>query len=718
MIKNTNRRAMYELIQRYEHGMEAAIQMQTNLYHLRVVFEGTRAYTDGTTITLPNVRVFAMHDNITDEAIDEARAYFMALRGYAWQQAARIVESDIGWLNRWRDKRGSFAFALCSALDDIRIEHRFGDTAPGIREALEYMREQWLWPRYVRKKARGEYDVMYEMLIGLQCVLKHNDTIDDHPLWQALDPAVQSWVMRNRDDLDSAYDTMKMTKRKGTERLAEVTDRMIARWHEEYSLVESLCPVTTRPNSTPVVDNDEVVASKRNHKEEHFLNTVHRRAHQAALTDSDEPDEESQLDDIANMLTEAMKPPLLFVTVGPRITTLVSKEFAGGYVQRVEPVPPMDDKAAWDRLAPLAAGEIRTLVIHPPNPKLEKALDDAMGSLVGSMMDAAREVRETAKQVVDDAKTHVERLPEDQKTYLVYTTVNDVYKQTPDGSLSDLKRMSDEVSRYAGLIKTRLQVLLRSRTRTRWRGNREEGDELDAGAIASIAMGKILPNADLRPFRVKVEQDDTRDTVGSLLVDCSGSMRGRKLSLARQTAFCFGEVFDQAKMRFNVNAFSSRSHFWPEPYSNASEADREMYGRFGALYIEMCKGFGESWRSAACRIPQLGAYNDCNYDADSVQWAVSQLLSQRASRRVLFVLSDGLPASDEPALQQARQQRHLKNVVAASIKQGVEIVGFGICDESVRLYYPNNVVIQSASELPKVVMHQMEFLLLNAQRRR
>lgn len=713
---SSNRRAMYELIHRYEHGMEAAIRMQTSLYDINVVFEGTRAYTDGKTIVLPNVRVFALHDSITDDDVAEARAYFMALRGYAWQQAARIVETDISWLSTWRQRVGSFALAMHSALDDIRIEHRFGKTAAGVSEAMEYMREQWLWPRYVRKKLRGHTDIMYELMIGLQCTLKHYENRTEHDLWKALDPAVQSFVERNIDDLDAAYDALKMEKRRGTERIAETVERMLKRWDEEYDLVEPICEFKYE------VDADAFAKSPKDAQDRflnhEFMKGLFKKLREDKAKQMGKDATEQQMDDMSTLLTDAMKPPLLFATLSPRVTTLASVKFGNAYVVRAEPVPAPDDAESWAELSKLAPQETRTVVIHPPDPKLEQALDEAMGNLINQMMNASSEMQERAKQAVEDAHKHIDRLPEDQKPYLVYTTANDEFVTTPEASPGDLKRLRDDVMQHVGVVKNRLQVLLRSRTRSRWRGNREEGAMLDPQAVAQIALGKSMPHVDLRPFRVKVDQDDLLSTVCTLLTDVSGSMAGRKLQLARWATLCFAEALDLAGMRFAVHAFTSNEEHWHSVYAKASREDQELYGRFGALHIETCKSFDEPWRSVAQRLPRIGDLNDANYDADSVQWAAKQLLAQKAQRRVMFVLSDGQPATSEPPLQRARQQRHLSDVVKAMMASGVEMVGIGIQDASVRHYYPHHVVIQNASDLPKVVMSEMEFLLLKSRHNR
>lgn len=711
---SANRRAMFELITRYEHGMETAIQMQTQLYNLRVVFEGTRAYTDGNTIVLPNVRVFATHDDITDEEVDEARAYFMALRGYAWREAARLVETDHVQLRKWRVEHGSFAFSLLTLLDDIRVEHRFGKQLPGIQEAIEYMRETWLWPRFVRRKLvqrPEDLDVMYEMMLGMQCALKHGEARIDHAVWKVLDASVRSFVERFDDDLNAAYDTFKMGPQEGTARLTEVVQRIIERWSAEYAAVEPL----VNARSLAGIDSDAAPNAKVS-VDERLLKLLQKQLREEKQKVLGKTEADSQMDDVAEMLTNAAKPPLLFVNVGPRLTTLASIEFDGSYVQCVEPVPTRGDAAAWEALTPPGYGEQRTVVLHPPDPKMERALDEMMGGLISNLMSASHEVQEKAKKAVEDAHEKIERLPEDQKPYLVYTTANDEFVKTPEGSPTEFAALRTQVMNSVGVVKNRLQVLLRSRTRTRWRSNRAEGNELDGDAMAQIALGAQMPNVEMRPFRTKVEADSLVDTVCSLLTDVSGSMAGRKLQLARWATLCFAEALDLAHMRFAVNAFTSNEDYWDSEYGKASEADRELYGRFGALHIEQCKTFDEPWRSVAQRLPRLGALNEANYDADSLQWAAKQLIAQKASRRVMFVLSDGQPATSEPPIQRARQQRHLKDVVKAVIAQGVEVVGIGICDSSVANYYPHHVVIHQASDLPKVIMNEMEFLLLRRRR--
>lgn len=682
-----NRRAMYDLIHRFKQGMEIAIKMISGIYDLRVVFEGTKAFTHGKTIVLPNVDVFASYDAITTEDLEDAKAYFMSLRGFAWHETAHHVETDMERANVLEKEHGSFAHTIHNALDDIRIEHRFSSVGLGVAEALEFTREQWVWSSIVKdKKASGKTNLVAELILGLQIALKYNDERFNHKLWKVLEPEVTSFVERNADALDRAYDTLKMTKVPGTERLCEIVVDLLAQWKAEYDLV---APLFTK--KTTSVENDTEADSK--------------------------PKVE-----LANGVS-----PFLLVTTAPKASSLNTVKFGSGYVRRVEEMPRSDD---WSSLQPLAKDEQRTLVIHPPDPEEERALDEAMAALFGELVKMGQQMEAEAKEALSKAKVEIEKLPADQRPYLVYTTENDKFLTTAETNGTELQQFKEVVDAFVGPIKRQLTVLLRCKTRRRWKSNFEEGEQIDDDALVDIVMSKHDPNARLRPFRDRVVESTLNETAVGLLTDVSGSMQsgggygygygggGRgyesKLKLAQYATLCFGESLSQASIDFASWAFSSDENYWSQVYSRATSDDRQLYGRFGALHIETVKGFDERWGVCAARVPRIGEHSHANYDGDSVQWAAQRLLARKAKRRVLFVMSDGQPATGEPSTQQARQQRHLKDVVKAMIARNIEVVGIGICDQAVKDYYPRAVVVDKASDLPSVVMNEMKFLLLNS----
>lgn len=712
---------MYELIARYKQGLEGAIRVTTSCYDIDVVFEGTRAYTDKRTIVLPNVDVFALYDEITDEAVEDARAYFMALRGYAWHEAGTIVETNAALVEKFQVSAGSFADMIRATLDDVRVDHRFGKRGPGIAEAMEYTREQWVWPRFVRKKQEsGARSLFAEAVYGLQVMMKHYEARHDHVLWRALEPEVQTFVERSIDDLDSAHDTLKMDAVPGTERLCDVTVHMLKRWDDEWKAV---APLLSRRAARKAVKEAQRLKKERAQSES---------ADEMAALDAP-----SEAEVIGDLVTSEGVPPLLLVTYGPKAITLEAIPFADGFVHHVEALPATPE--GWEELHPLVDGQTRTLVILPPDPEMEKLLNEALSEYVRSLINMGNAVAARAEEEMQHAERMLDKMPPDDQPYLIYTTANDQYVTTAEAPLQVFKSLQDQTMNYVGLMKKRLQVLLRTQTRRRWRGHQAEGELLDLpDAAVRIATAPKTPHAELRPYEAQLVVIDSTQTLCGLLVDVSGSMRhgaggygihASKLTLARWAALCFAEALALSKFRFGLWAFTSDEDYWHAEmtkYINqlqssglseeAAMARVNRYGRFGATYIETVKGFDEAWLSVQTRLPNMGTKSDANYDADSLQWVGDQMLAQRAKRRVLFVLSDGRPDTSEPAIQVARQQRHLKKVVDSLVARSVEIVGIGICDDSVRLYYPHSVVIHRAEGLPKVVMNEMEFLVLKQRR--
>lgn len=703
-LTTENQLAVRELINRYKHGLEATIRMTTKLWDIRVVFEGTRAYTKGRTIFLPNVDILAMNTEITNEAVEDARAYFTALVGYAWREVSTIVESDARLSARFAAEHGQLANVIRSILDEIRTEYRFSARGVGIAEAIEYLRETWVWPRVARQIAAnqdgGVPDLVHEALHGLQCVMKHQD-YDNHPLWRALSLEAQTFVERNLEELEAAHDTLKMDATDSAARLGEIVVRMLARWRAEW---ETAAPWIRSKGKRPNNDWGATPAPE--------------------ITDT--------LDTVKgedDLKTADGVSPFLLVTYSSHVATLLTIPFADGYIARVDELPTTSEE--WEALQPLADDETRTLVALPPDPAIERALNEAMAELVRQTMALSREVSEQVEQELANVEKQLEDLPEDEKPYLVYTTANDQYPTTPEASLQTYGELHERAMQHVGVMKRRLQVLLRTRTKTKWRRNQPEGDDLDQDAMADIAISKHVPQLTPTPFRIKADEDVLCETVVGMLVDVSGSMgRGEqsKLELAREAGLCFAEAFALAEIRFGVYAFTSGDGYEAEEerskliaqcqeqgMTNEATEDRiNLYARFGGLYIETIKSFAESWEATKRRLPAMGSRQLANYDADSVHWTARQLLSQKAKRRVLFVLSDGRPDTSEGMIQVARQRRHLSDVVRELIARSVEIVGVGICDASVKLYYPRASVIQRPIDLPACVMNEMNHLLIRS----
>jgi cobaltochelatase CobT len=106
--------------------------------------------------------------------------------------------------------------------------------------------------------------------------------------------------------------------------------------------------------------------------------------------------------------------------------------------------------------------------------------------------------------------------------------------------------------------------------------------------------------------------------------------------------------------------------------------------------------------------PQVAT--SANVDGESLMMAAMRLVKRREQRKVLMVLSDGMPSAygiDEHLC------RHLSDTVKTIEKMGIEVVGIGIKDDSVKRFYPKNVVISDIEALPGVVMGQLKMFLVD-----
>lgn len=735
-----NRRAMLEAIDRFKSSIEAAIRMVTTLWYLRVIFRGTQASTDGHTIILPAVNSLARH-SMTDEDLEDGMAYLIALRGYAWHETSHVVETDMEVFINTGKMHGRDVQQTLNFTEDIRIEHRFSKRDRGIEEALHYMREMWLWPRIARKlsEAKTEPTYLTEAFLALQVAIKFRGRARrDHVLWKALPWASRSWALRSVALIRATREAYEMPKEKGTQYIADACLAEHERWAAEHATVAVLWPVTVElclaPEHIPAAPPlllATVVLDERKYAE--WLATAN-------------PAESGALCDVADAPRLAGRAVVHVEAVELEKAAVAPPSASGETVDGSTPAAPEEavTLSTEAKRKPPPPGTRRTVVFRTPDQTTEEKIWIRWGELLGKLSAMLHDmIVEKAKSGVSDALNEAVDLPNEPVQYLVYSTEHDVYATTDHADADALEEMRAEVRDHYGFISARLQALLRTQTRTRRRGGREEGTELDHAAISNVALAQHLP-IELRPFMYETVETTLKATVVGLMVDGSGSMfaaadryhydtedeldadgkpkrKRRKphtrLDLARIAALCFGDCLDQGRIEFALWGFSSNLEYQlgRKLWEKATPEDRELYGRFGGLYIETAKGFDEVWANTVDRVPNLCQVNDGNYDADSVWWAGQQLLAQRhAKRRVLYVFSDGAPQVAEETVQTRKQTRHLRDVVLTLRELHVETVGVGIADRSVLQFYsPHCVVVNNVSDLPVVTLNQMEFLLLN-----
>lgn len=702
-----NRKRVLEAVRGFKQGLETTMQMVSRQWHLKVYFKGTKAYTDGRCIYLPNVDILA-RPGMTHEEVDEALAYLMALRGFAWHEVAHLVESDLPWANRFVTTHGRYAHHMWNAMEDIRIEKRFQNRGTGIKEALEYVRESWVWQgmRFDLDEGKAQGSYLGGAMICMQIMAKHGDDAEDHPLWRAFPGVARDFARRHRALVQTTRESFTMSKQDGgSQHVGEGVLHYLEECRRDYA---ELPPVYVEPKDAPGT----------------AIVTVLDDAAKYAKALAADPSLAKSLETLG--LKDASERPyvrgkqVLGVLSLVRPKALGTQSSAPGSTPAPgsAPAPTPAPSGPWKepKLGPRIPGTKRILLTCPPT-AAEIAAQQEMELLIfiaiSSRLGAALE--EALGALVSSARRDFEANPYDGGPYLVFTNENDIFETVKEAKPEKLQDMRKETEPLYGAIKTRLAMLLRSRTRSRWRGNREEGDQLDPAAMADIAVAHKFPGRDLRPYRDRVEKHELLSTSVGLLVDTSASMMDEKMELAERCCLAFADCLDMAQMEFAVWGFTSNDRPWGYRLPQELPPDeRNMYGRFGGLHVKTVKTFDDSWKSVEKRLPNLGAHMESNYDADSVEWACHQLMARRhAKRRVLFVLSDGMPLAAEHPIQIGRQQQRLRDIVPAMREAGIEIVGVGILDESVEQFYkPHCVVVRSLSDLTPIVMSQMEFLLL------
>lgn len=234
------------------------------------------------------------------------------------------------------------------------------------------------------------------------------------------------------------------------------------------------------------------------------------------------------------------------------------------------------------------------------------------------------------------------------------------------------------------------------------------------GALSPSRLARFLVSDDSRVFERKGFKQDVFAYV-SLLVDLSGSMHGKKIREARKAVIAFGEFLNAVRIPFEILGFTTAG-FSSKEYQNADDALRRQFTRWDKLKIEVYKEFHEQWKKTGPRVMNMEAHCH-NVDGESVLIAAQRL--QRAApvgaRRILFVFSDGYPEYLNYRTQ-PNAQAHLKRVVRRCMDNGIELIGIGICSDSVAEYYPDHIVVNNASDLAAAELQKLKEYLIQGRR--
>ena len=278
-----------------------------------------------------------------------------------------------------------------------------------------------------------------------------------------------------------------------------------------------------------------------------------------------------------------------------------------------------------------------------------------------------------------------------------YDIVDHLYKDAYKYK-SHYLNYKDDVKFIINPLKTKLEALLVAKQNKRWIGE-QKGGRLNSRSLPSLIFG----TSD-RVFKKRYETV-TNNVVMQLLVDCSGSMGGSKIELARASAIAFSETLTLLDIAHEICGFTTDWSYGGELESAYSRAGRPSH--FTRTTEPLHHYIFKTFNSPAFAASQIRS-NCNNVDGESVIWAAKRLVHRKEKRKVMFVFSDGYPAASTPC---DILGRHLKTAIKQVTDAGIETVGFGILDNNVKLFYKDHIIIKRLQELPAEVVKKLTKLL-------
>lgn len=265
-----------------------------------------------------------------------------------------------------------------------------------------------------------------------------------------------------------------------------------------------------------------------------------------------------------------------------------------------------------------------------------------------------------------------------------------------------LEPFKGAVSRLANRLQRRL---LAQQNRT-WEFDQEEG-LLDCGRLARIVATPTVP------LSFKVEKDmKFKDTVVTLLLDNSGSMRGRPISIAAVSADILSRTLERCQVKVEILGFTTRA--WKGGQSRekwVAEGRGSSPGRLNDLRHIIYKTADSPWRRNRINLGLMmkeGLLKE-NIDGEALEWAHRRLAARHESRKILMVISDGAPVDDSTlSVNKANYlEKHLQNVIDMISRRGsVELSAIGI-GHDVTKYYSRAVTISDVEQLGGTMMEQL-----------
>ena len=272
-----------------------------------------------------------------------------------------------------------------------------------------------------------------------------------------------------------------------------------------------------------------------------------------------------------------------------------------------------------------------------------------------------------------------------------------------------LDQQLDPIKGAVSRLANKLQRRLQAQQNRSWEFDLEEGT-LDAGRLARVVANPTTP------LSFKQEKDtEFRDTVVTLLLDNSGSMRGRPISIAAICADVLARTLERCQVKVEILGFTTRAWKGGQSRETWLGAGREQQpGRLNDLRHIIYKPADAPMRRTRTNLGLMmkeGLLKE-NIDGEALEWAHRRMIHRSEARKILMVISDGAPVDDSTlSVNPANYlEKHLRDVIAmVEKKKAVELIAVGIGHDVTR-YYERAVTITDVEQLAGAMTEQLAAL--------
>ena len=298
--------------------------------------------------------------------------------------------------------------------------------------------------------------------------------------------------------------------------------------------------------------------------------------------------------------------------------------------------------------------------------------------------------------------------------YTAYTTefdeIADAVELCDPEELQRLRRSLDRQLENLHAVVARLANKLQRKLMAQQ--NRSWMFDLDEGVLDAARLARIVADP-MQPLSYKMEQEqDFRDTVVTLLIDNSGSMRGRPITIAAICADILARTLERCGVKVEILGFTTRA--WKGGQARekwVADGRPAKPGRLNDLRHVIYKSADAPWRRARTSLGLMmkeGLLKE-NIDGEALMWAHQRLLGRPESRRILMVISDGAPVDDTTSSANggAYLERHLREVIGfIENRSPVELLAIGIGHDVTR-YYRRALTIVDVEQLGGAIIDKL-----------